>query len=156
MGYIEKSISTNEKIIKLFHINKYMFVTPYLLIGGAFILLIIGKIVEETYKMPFVVLASMTLLMGLLVLLNLKNLEYGVTSERIIMKKGIISRYTDELLLSAVETIEVRQSILGRLLGFGTVIITGRGNSIVKLESVDDPLIIKKIIEEKVFDYKNS
>lgn len=64
-----------------------------------------------------------------------------------IYKKGIISRTTDEMKLSSIETVEIHQGIIGRIFGFGTVQVTGRGVSDVKFKRIDDPMNVKRAIE---------
>ena len=80
-------------------------------------------------------------------LLQLWFTEYGITNKRVINKSGIISRDTEEMKLNKIETVEVKQSILGRILGYGNVICTGTGVSNVVFESVSSPLKVKKIID---------
>lgn len=84
--------------------------------------------------------------------IRLATLEWGVTDRRIIHKRGWIARHSDEMNLGSVETVELRQSVFGRLLGFGTVIVTGRGVSDVTFKAVDDPLTVKRGIEAVVAD----
>lgn len=91
---------------------------------------------------------GVTLLFAIIVYLNLRSTERGVTSRRVIQKKGFISRKTDEMKLDSIETVEIDQSILGRIFGCGTVKVTGRGISSVLLKSLDDPLAVKRAIEE--------
>lgn len=79
--------------------------------------------------------------------LSLRSLEQGVTNKRVIIKRGIISRRTEEMKLRSIETVELRQQILGRLFGFGDVKITGRGTSDLVLRGVDDPMNVKRQIE---------
>ena len=50
--------------------------------------------------------------------------QYVVTTHRLIFKRGIINRNSYELLLRKCEGIQVDQSILGRLLNYGTVNVT--------------------------------
>lgn len=79
--------------------------------------------------------------------LSLRSLEQGVTNKRVIIKRGIISRRTEEMKLRSIETVELRQQIFGRLFGFGDVKITGRGTSDLVLRNVDDPMSVKRQIE---------
>jgi hypothetical protein len=54
---------------------------------------------------------------------------YGQTNKRIVIKRGLLSRSTFEVLLSKVEGIGVKRPLLGSLLGFGTIIVTGTGGA---------------------------
>lgn len=47
--------------------------------------------------------------------------EFAITNKRIIVKTGFISRKTLEMNLSKIESVNVDQSILGRMLGYGTI-----------------------------------
>ena len=49
--------------------------------------------------------------------------------------------------LSKIETVEVRQGIFGRIFGFGSVLVTGTGNSSVVLKGVSNPISVKKEID---------
>lgn len=79
--------------------------------------------------------------------LRLRSIELGVTSHRVVRKTGIVSRETDEVRLTAIETIDLQQSVWGRLLGFGSVRVTGRGESNMLLDHVADPIAVKRAIE---------
>ena len=79
--------------------------------------------------------------------LSLRALEQGLTNKRVIVKRGIISRKTDEMKLGSIETVELDQGVLGRLFGFGNVKVTGRGISDVVYRNIDDPMSVKRRIE---------
>jgi uncharacterized membrane protein YdbT with pleckstrin-like domain len=79
--------------------------------------------------------------------LRLRAIELGVTTHRVVRKTGIISRETEEIRLSAIETVDLHQSTWGRLLGFGDVRVTGRGESSMLLSRVADPVGVKRSIE---------
>lgn len=60
---------------------------------------------------------------------SVKSIELAATDKRVISKFGIISRKTIELSISKIESVQVKQSITGRILGYGSVIISGAGNT---------------------------
>jgi uncharacterized membrane protein YdbT with pleckstrin-like domain len=70
-----------------------------------------------------------------------------VTNKRVILKRGVISRHTEEMKLGSIETVEIDQGVWGRLFGFGTVKVTGRGLSDVVFRRIDDPMAVKRAIE---------
>ena len=73
-----------------------------------------------------------------------KTTEFAVTDRRIIAKTGLISRSTVELFLDKVEALHVDQSVWGRLLDFGTIIIRGTGTTLEPLRSISAPLELRK------------
>jgi len=72
--------------------------------------------------------------------------EIVVTDRRVIYKRGILSRYTVEMHTSKIETVDVDQGILGRLLGYGTVEVRGTGSGIEPLRHIGHPLEIRNAI----------
>ena len=79
--------------------------------------------------------------------LRLRAIELGVTTHRVVRKTGIVSRNTEEIRLTAIETVDLHQSTWGRILGFGDVRVTGRGESSMLLSRVADPIAVKRAIE---------
>lgn len=72
--------------------------------------------------------------------------EIGVTDRRVIYKRGFVSRQTAEMNMDKIETVLVEQSLLGRLLGYGTITIQGTGASIEKLKNMADPIGLRSSI----------
>lgn len=129
MSYIEESLSKGEHIYQVF--PHHWMVKALISIHFA-----IGIITFGIWLIP-----------AILVWLGWRSTEQGVTNKRIIYKHGIISRKTDEMRLSAIESIIIKQGILGRILGYGTVIVTGRGAGDVVIKWMADPMRVKREIE---------
>lgn len=94
--------------------------------------------------------AALFLILGLLALLSAwarrTTTEIVVTDRRIIFKEGFIRRRTLEMNMTKVETVDVIQSIWGRVLNYGTVIIRGVGSSYEPLPRVARPLDLRTAI----------
>lgn len=129
MSYIEQSLSAGEKIEAVFKLHWTSWIPVWL-----WLLLAIPTI-------------GITLPVALYAYLRLKYQEQGVTNKRVILKKGIIGRQTEEMKLKSIETVEIDQGVFGRMLGFGTVRITGRGVSDFLFKGIDDPMAVKRAIE---------
>lgn len=82
----------------------------------------------------------LAVLSGLGALIRRSTTELAVTDRRVIYKTGIFQRHSMEMNRSKVETVGVNQSILGRLLGYGTVIVRGTGGSFEPVAFIGDPL----------------
>ena len=88
-----------------------------------------------------------TLPWAIVVWINQKSTDLVATDRRLIHKTGLISRKVTESRLGKIETINVDQGILGRMLGYGTVSVTGTGVSAVSFPNIADPLGFKRAIE---------
>lgn len=74
--------------------------------------------------------------------------EFAITNKRVIIKTGIISRETLEMNLSKVETVNVDQSILGRILGYGSITVKGTGGTSEIFENIRKPIEFRKKFQE--------
>ena len=72
--------------------------------------------------------------------------ELAVTDRRVIFKRGLIRRHTVEMNMDKVESVDVDQSVLGRMFNYGDVTVRGTGASIEPLRLIDDPLAFRSCV----------
>ena len=72
--------------------------------------------------------------------------ETDVTNLRVIHKTGFITRQTFEMSLDKVESVDVNQSILGRIFNYGNVTIRGVGEGVETIETIASPLAFRNSI----------
>jgi uncharacterized membrane protein YdbT with pleckstrin-like domain len=73
-----------------------------------------------------------------------KTTEIAITNKRIIAKFGFISRSTIEINLPKVESVQVDQSVMGRMLDYGTIVISGAGTPNLSIPGAAEPLLFRK------------
>jgi membrane protein YdbS with pleckstrin-like domain len=129
MSYIEQSLSSGEKVEGLFRLHWF------------------ARLPMVMWIILGLVTFGLTWLIAIYEYLRIRFLEQGVTNKRVILKKGIISRKTEEMKLKSIETVEIDQGVFGRIFGFGTVMVTGKGVSSVIFHGIDDPMSVKRQIE---------
>ena len=83
-------------------------------------------------------------------ILGLLFTEIALTTKKVIVKKGILSRKTDEMKLSKIENVELKQSLMGRILGYGEIVISGTGSGRTTLSKIANPIEVKKAIEAQM------
>jgi uncharacterized membrane protein YdbT with pleckstrin-like domain len=83
-------------------------------------------------------------------LLKRNATEMAVTDRRVIVKVGFASRRTFEILLSKVESIGVEESMMGRILGYGTVIVRGTGGTPEPFDTVSHPIEFRKQVQQQI------
>ena len=72
--------------------------------------------------------------------------EIAVTDRRVIYKTGFIRRRTTEMNMDKVESVDVEQSVLGRICGYGDVIVRGTGAGLSPILNIDAPLELRNHI----------
>jgi uncharacterized membrane protein YdbT with pleckstrin-like domain len=127
MSYLEQSLAPGETIVARFRLH--WMAKGRLILGIVLIPVIVGIFIT-IYEW-----------------IRLRAIELGVTTHRVVRKTGIVGRETEEVRLSAIETVDLHQSTWGRLLGYGNVQVTGRGESSLLFERVADPVGVKRAIE---------
>lgn len=103
----------------------------------------------------FALLASLVGLGALRQLVREASRRYSVTSLRILSRRGVVGRATDELYLLSVDGVSLHQSPLGRLLGYADLIISGRGNNQLKFTFVRSPDEVREKIDRIVLARRN-
>jgi uncharacterized membrane protein YdbT with pleckstrin-like domain len=78
--------------------------------------------------------------------IKLRATELAVTNKRVIAKFGFISRDTIEINLARIESVQVSQTVMGRLLDYGTIVFSGAGTPQATLPSIASPLEFRKAV----------
>ncbi len=75
--------------------------------------------------------------------------EIAVTNKRIIFKRGLFTRHTAEMNMDKVASVDVDQSLLGRIFNYGSVQILGTGGArgIERLDRIGNPLALRNAID---------
>ena len=153
MSYILSNLKDNEKLaFKSSQSIKSLFFWSFIFgfIGLTLVLLkgfVIIMGVSPTGYNLYLIYWSVLLFFVIKNLITYFTTEYGITNTRVISKQGIISRDIEEINLSSIESINVNQSIIGRILNYGTIIISGRGTSKVIFKDIDNVVEIRKLIK---------
>jgi uncharacterized membrane protein YdbT with pleckstrin-like domain len=74
--------------------------------------------------------------------------EFVITNRRIIIKTGFIARNTFEMNLSKIESVNVDQSVMGRIFNFGSMTIIGSGGTRETFHKISKPLKFRKAFQE--------
>lgn len=129
-SYVQGALVKDEKVIHVGNISLWSLAGPITL--GLLLLPLFG----------------VGLIFWLLAYVRYKTTELAITNRRVIAKFGFISRKTIELNISKVESIQVDQSILGRILDFGTLVISGAGNPQAPIPGISNPMSFRRAFVE--------
>jgi uncharacterized membrane protein YdbT with pleckstrin-like domain len=79
--------------------------------------------------------------------LRRRSSEFAVTNKRVIIKLGVMTTRSMELLLTKVEGITVTQSLWGRMFGFGEIVVTGSGGTQEPFDGIQSPLDFRQAVQ---------
>ena len=76
--------------------------------------------------------------------------EVAVSNRRVLIKTGLLSRRSIEVLLPTVESIGVEEPFLGRMLGYGSVIVRGTGGTFETFDKMAHPNELRRHVQKQV------
>lgn len=150
MGYLEQNLMAGEKVIYRTRVHWVIFLWPVIFLTIAIVGFAKGF---ETVGVFFILFAALT---GISSFINYSTSEFGVTNQRVLVKVGWIRRHSLEVFLTKVEGIGVDQGILGRILGYGTIVVTGTGGTKERFHKIDAPLKCRKQVQEQIIAVQES
>jgi uncharacterized membrane protein YdbT with pleckstrin-like domain len=152
LGYVEKHLIPNETVIYITTLSWIVYLKSVLvlLIGAALLVwgAQSGGALDIDQDNPLYAVGGLVLLVGLTLFftafIRRRSCEFAVTNKRVIIKIGLISRRSVELLLTKVEAISVDQTLLGRIFGYGSITIIGTGGTKEPFHLITDPLEFRR------------
>lgn len=159
MSYLSKMLLPDERVVHIATLHWVIFIPGMLLtlVGGivGFFSYNLAGLVLGPSLVPIVgrvvaggalvcALAGLGLLLGALV--RQSATELAITNKRLIAKYGFISRATFEIMINRVTGVNFDQSIMGRILGYGTILVHGAGGDISPFDVVTNPQLFQRAL----------
>jgi hypothetical protein len=149
MSYIDRTLGKNETVLYRAQIHSIFYIRIWVLfiVLSAFASWLAYTYPTYTGAMTSIILFLISLGYCLHLLIPLWTLEIALTNLRIVRKRGLLTRHTHELEVQAIEEVNLRQSLPGRILNYGTIIVRGIGDvDDLVLDRVSDPLTFRREI----------
>lgn len=144
MSVIEKNLMAGEKVVYRGRLHWVIFSqTAIALIVGLIALIFLPPIIG-------LVLIAVGVAVGISAMVTWYCSEFIVTNKRITMRTGFIHSHSVEILLAKVEALTVDQDLLGRVLDYGTICITGTGGTQEKFDTIAAPFEFRKMTQEQI------
>ncbi len=144
MGYAETHLMTNEHIIHSTKVHWIVFVRPLI------VLVLAGGFFTQQLSEYGIVLLALGVIDLLRSLVLYTSSEFVLTDRRVLMKTGFLQRSSLELLLTKVESLAINQGLLGRMLGYGTLVLIGSGGTRTPFSSVQAPLEFRRHVQQQI------
>jgi len=151
MRYVRRVLQPGETIVYTTKLHWLIYAQTMLLLIVSVILLAVGLFnydqnMTAAFGIGAVVFALVALFTGLRAFIRRAATELAVTDHRVIYKTGLFSRHTIEMNRDKVESVDVNQTLLGRVFGYGTIIVRGTGGSLEPIRDIGDPLTFRSFI----------
>lgn len=97
-------------------------------------------------------IAAFALLWGIMFWMTYQFSLLTIKKKQIILRTGILVRQTVDIPLNKIESIDIRQSLLGSMLHYGSLVIIGTGGSRQSINFLSKPLTCRRYIEQLLHD----
>lgn len=147
--YVDSILQPGEDIRFIGKIHWIKYLPGFLFLILALVLLVYGETVARNGKILLLASAFVAAIAAILIVkawFHRWITEIAVTDRRVIYKTGFIRRHTNEMHMDKVESVQVDQSILGRILGYGNVTVLGTGEGLEPIDTIAAPLKLRNHI----------
>ena len=141
MSYVDNSLIPDEQVVFRTRLHLIIFFIPIVLLAISVCLFI--------YTVPVAAesVLAVAVLWFLVKYVDYASSEFAVTNKRVIIKVGVLRRRTVEMLNTKVEAVSVNQGILGRILGYGNIVVTGTGGTNEAFNGISSPLEFRRAVQ---------
>jgi uncharacterized membrane protein YdbT with pleckstrin-like domain len=152
MRYVRKVLQPGETVVYatklhwLIYVNTILLAIVCVVLVGAAVSTSDNQSISLAFAIAAIIFALLALSTGLRAFIRRTTTELAVTDHRVIYKSGLLSRHTIEMNRDKVESVDVDQSLLGRIFGYGTVVVRGTGGSLEPIRNIGDPLTFRSHI----------
>jgi len=154
VGYVEQALLEEEKVKYRAKLHWVIYLTALAALILSIVFFGLAGALEMTSKKPdvnptgFIIVGCFFLVIsmvyGIPAFIKVKTSEFAVTDRRVIIKIGLISRRTLEMNVSKIENISIDQNIMGRILNYGSIVISGSGGTKETFKNIASPMDFKK------------
>jgi uncharacterized membrane protein YdbT with pleckstrin-like domain len=146
MSYIDRHLLDGEQIVFRTRLHWVLMLWPLLLAVLVF-LPIAGWLLSGQWRAYAWIPIAVALLVLLPAYIRRRSSDFAVTNKRVMMKLGVLDTRSVELLLGKVESITVEQSLTGRLLGFGDIVVCGSGGTKEQFSHIQSPMEFRRAVQ---------
>ncbi len=131
-SFVDSNLAPGERVLYRGQVHWVIYLFPVMLLGFG-----ITFAVSGFHTGMFLAVAGAVA--GVAAWIRQTTSEFAVTNSRVILKTGFLSRRTIEINRASIESAQVEQDILGRVLNYGTIILVGTGGTREPFSMIDNP-----------------
>ncbi|NQD37128.1 PH domain-containing protein [Permianibacter sp. IMCC34836] len=146
-SYVKKVLISGERILHTGQVSWWTLLGPLALSAMLLASALSLQLLHPIPVLPLVLLAA-SALVALVAYVRQRSTELAITNKRIIVKRGFVRRDTIEINLVKVESLQVEQNLLGRMLNFGDIIVSAGGGPMAPVSGIAAPLVFRQHFNE--------
>jgi uncharacterized membrane protein YdbT with pleckstrin-like domain len=146
MSYVSRTLGSKEQVLFITGYH-WLYWLGVGIVTLPFVVLALGTLPYDGFDYLYLILAVLPFLYGFYYFVHGIALEVAVTTDRFVKKTGLISITSEEVSLDKIEEVNVAESILGRIFGYGNVDVHGTGAGAIHVKMVTDPVRLRREIQ---------
>ena len=158
-NYVDKNIGTGEAVRYSARISLWKFSFNFL-VGGllavfllpTFIVTLTAPSTESGSKMVmsygFGLLLLLAVLLFIWPFMARWSTELVITDKRLIAKYGVVSTHSIEIRFEKIDTVRVTQGLVGKILKFGDIVVTGTGSTFDPIRNIANPMAFRAALNQ--------
>ena len=152
MRYVTRILQPGERIVYSTKLHWFIYLRTILLLIICIILAGAARFTADNQNLSLAlgiaaaIFALLALSSALRAFTRRATTELAVTDQRVIYKAGLLARHTLEMNRGKVESVTVDQTLLGRVFGYGTIIVRGTGSTLEPIRDISNPLTFRSHI----------
>jgi len=146
MGYLKKVLLPGEDVFYRGYVHWMLFLWPmfWLVVAIPFLIISVSVRDAEGVLLGSLISVLIALILGIKSLIKYKTTVFVITNIRVIVKVGFMRISSTEIFFNKIEGVQVEQSFIGKILGFGSVNIIGTGGTKDPIHRISNPLEFQK------------
>jgi uncharacterized membrane protein YdbT with pleckstrin-like domain len=143
MSYLKNVLQPGEQVRHVTNIHWIIYLPGLVALAAAGATLIMA-LASDTTRELWQILAALLFVIALAMIFaawfRRWTTEIAVTNRRIIYKRGFIRRHTIEMNMDKVASVDVVQSVFGRLFNYGNITIQAVGQNLEAIPTIEAPI----------------
>ena len=151
MSYVKKDLISGEQLIYQTGLHWSVLVWPVivaLIIATGGVVCLLQKDADFLYAGAALLVVALVIVA--VAIFKRSAVEMAVTNRRVIIKTGLASRRSLEIMLAKVESIGIEESAMGRMFGYGTLTIHGTGGTPEPFSRIAYPSEFRRQVQQQV------
>lgn len=151
MSYVKKDLIPGEEVVYQTGLHWSVLVWPViiaLIIAAGGVVCLLQRDTDFLYAGAALVVVAFIIVVAAVI--KRTAVEMAVTNRRVIIKTGLASRRSLEIMLAKVESIGIEESAMGRMFGYGTLTIHGTGGTPEPFRRIAHPSEFRRQVQQQV------